>query len=570
MIFFKRLTILFVAVFAVYVCFAENIDKIYMQNLYGINEIVYGEYPDSLVAKCHNGTFIGIEKNGVVAYKGIPYAQQPVGKLRWKPTHEAANDTTVHQAFYFGKSSIQTEWPSELASYYEQGEDCLYLNVWTHANDSLKNLPVVVFIHGGAYAWGGTSDPLYDGQNFVEAHPDVIFVSIGYRTGIMGFIDLWAVDSVGEYKESCNLGLLDQIEALKWIQKNISAFGGNPNNVTLFGQGSGAGCVSLLTVMEQAKGLMNRVIIESGTVALTYNKVECQQLTKLLLKETKATCMNDLLKLSESELKKINENLNGYANYPMRDGYVLPEDLYGAYDNTDNSVDMLIGTNSDEFRYWITEVGGLNAYKLMVPILFGNNCNIMTNTDRNIADDFINKKKIKKVWRITEFYNDVIYRLPSINQATSNSRKNSNTYMYYWTYPSTQKDLKACQGVELPFVLNNLDQNVYDDEMLDSTLAKIIQQMWVNFIKYGNPSTETFEWPQYSEKNRATVFINKENKIVKDPLLSQRKKLEAMPKYYLNGNDNSNTLRMPWIYKIAAASAGVIGAGLIVALIICL
>lgn len=565
--FHKIVILIFILLGCASMSFAENEDKLYMQSLYGVNDTIVGEYPDSLSAKCTNGTFVGVQNNGVTVFKGIPYAQQPVGNLRWRPAKEANADTNVYQAYYFGKSSIQTEWPSELASYYEQGEDCLYLNVWTHANDSLQNLPVVVLIHGGSYAWGGTSDPLYDGQNFVEAHPDVIFVSIGYRTGIMGFIDLWAIDSVGEYKESCNLGLLDQVEALKWIQKNIAAFGGDPTNVTLLGQGSGAGCVSLLTVMEQAKGLMKRVIIESGSVALTYSKLECQALTKQLLKETKATTMNDLLKLSTDDLKKLNEKLNGYANFPMRDGLVIPEDLYGAYEYNSN-VDMLIGTNSDEFRYWIPEVGGMLSYKMMTPILLGNNVRMMSIQDQNLAEDFINRRKTKKVWRITEFYNDVIYRLPAINQAVANSHQDENTYMYYWTYPSTKKNLKACQGVELPLVLNNLDQNVYDDEVMDSTMANKVQEMWVNFIKTGNPSCEKMVWQPYNDKSRYTMFLNKECKIVKDPMLSQRKRLESMTKYYINGNDVSNTLRMPWIYKVAATSAGVIGAGVIVGLII--
>lgn len=564
-----------ISVFLFFVCFfstlfAENGDKQYMQDMYGVNEVIVGEYPDSLAAVCHNGIFVGTKKNGVTVYKGIPYAQQPVGALRWRPAPEALPDTTVRQALYYGKSPIQTEWASELASYYEQGEDCLYLNVWTHANDTLKNLPVVVFIHGGSYGWGGTSDPLYEGQNFVEAHPDVIFVSIGYRTGIMGFIDLWAVDSVGDYKESCNLGLLDQIEALKWIQKNIAAFGGDPSNVTLFGQGAGAGCVSLLTIMEQARGLMKRVIMESGSVALTYSKLECQPLTKLLLKETKATSMDDLLKLSTDELKEVNEHLNGYANYPMRDGFVLPEDLYAAYENGNSDVDMLIGTNEDEFRYWITEVGGMSAYKMMLPILFANNTGEMTSTDKNIADDFINRRKIKKVWRITDFYTDVVYRIPAINQAEANSKKNKNTFMYCWTFPSTKKNLRACQGVELPYVMNNLDQNVFDEEIVDSSMAKNIQSMWVNFIKTGNPSTGDIVWEPYTEKSRYTMMLNKNCKLEKDPMASQRKRLESMPNYYLNGNDNANTLRMPWIYKLAATSAAIIGAGVVITLIICL
>ena len=220
------------------------------------------------------------------------------------------------------------------------------------------SLAVMVFFHGGSYGWGATSDPIYDGQNLVEKYDDIILVTVEYRTGIMGFIDFFSVEGGNEYEESGNLGLLDQVEALRWIQKNIAAFGGNPDNVTIWGESAGAGSVSLLPLINDTEGLFKRIIAESGSVALTYSTEECQNLTQMLLEETGCSTMSELMALPTETLVKVNEKLNDYNNFPERDGVVLPTDLYAAYETgVASDLDMLIGSNADEVRYWINEMG---------------------------------------------------------------------------------------------------------------------------------------------------------------------------------------------------------------------
>ncbi|MCR5783703.1 MAG: carboxylesterase family protein [Clostridia bacterium] len=337
-------------------CGADGHDgtKAQIRALFGDNEIISGDYDDSLAAVCSNGVFVGLADNGVISYKGIPYAEPPVGKLRWKNPVPARNSGTVYQAYYFGRSPIQSEWPSEEGSYYPQSEDCLTLNVWSNAGGPAGGKTVMVFFHGGSYGWGATSDPMYDGHNLVEKYPDIILVTVEYRLGILGFIDFSSVPGGEAYSTSGNLGLLDQICALQWIKKNISAFGGDPDNITIFGESAGAGSVSLIPLIKEADGLYQRVIAESGSVALTYSKEECQNLTKLLLKKSGCTTMDELTALSEEELISLNEELNDYNNFPERDGIVLPEDPYGAYaDGGAAKTDMLIGSNADEVRYWI-------------------------------------------------------------------------------------------------------------------------------------------------------------------------------------------------------------------------
>ena len=266
---------------------------------FGVNKLLAGDFDPSLAARCHNGTFVGKKtEDGILIFKGIPFAKPPVGALRWKKPRLAGHDTGVYEAYYNGKSPIQTEWETERASYYPQGEDCLYLNIWVNTANTEKNKTVMVFFHGGSYGWGGTADPIYDGTNFVRANPDIIMVTVGYRTGLMGFVDFSDVPGGEDYPDAPNLGIWDQIAALRWVKKNIRSFGGNPDAVTIFGESAGGGSVSLLPITPAARGLFRRVIAESGSVALTYSKKECRNFTEKLLKESGARTMDDLMALS--------------------------------------------------------------------------------------------------------------------------------------------------------------------------------------------------------------------------------------------------------------------------------
>ena len=180
-----------------------------MQSLVGHNRELTGRVWDAALAvKCSNGTFVGTQTDGVRSYKGIPYALPPVGRRRWKAPEPAPDGNGVYEARFFGRSCIQTEEASERASLYIQGEDCLTLNIWT-ASEKASPKPVMVFIHGGAYGWGGTSDPLYDGYHLVHRRKDVVLVTINYRTGLFGFIDFSQVQGGEDYRESGNLGLLE-------------------------------------------------------------------------------------------------------------------------------------------------------------------------------------------------------------------------------------------------------------------------------------------------------------------------------------------------------------------------
>ena len=524
-----------------------------IRDSYGVNMTVCGDYDQSLSARCENGIFVGRKSESICEFRGIPFAKPPVGKLRWKAPEPVESSDIVMQAYYNGKSPIQTEWPSEQASYYPQGEDCLYLNIWKNLDDTTPDKPVMVFIHGGSYGWGGTADPMYDGKNFVSAHPDIILVSIGYRIGLMGFVDLSYFEGGEDYPDAPNLGILDQIEALRWIQRNIRAFGGNPKNVTIFGESAGGGSVSLLPMIPCAKGLFCRVIAESGSVALTFSKEECREFSKKLKHMSGAQSVSQLQRLSEFDLQQINEKLNQYNNFPQRDGKLIPLNPYKPYENGETAdVDMLIGTNAEEMNYWIEEVGGMTPYRLLSSIKFENDMKILSASDKKRVRDFMSLKKEDRIWRMSRFYDEMMFRLPAVEQARLHSKNGGKTYMYYWTVPSTLPMHKACHAVELAYVFGNRDETIYTGEPADKSLSDTVMQMWTNFARTGDPSTDSLTWARYSEPERATMVIDRHPYIQNDILRSQRELLSPLLRYMINPSYAMLDYNVPFIRKAVA------------------
>ena len=517
---------------------------------YGENKIIQDKYDVSLSAKCYNGTFVGKANKNVIIFKGIPFAKPPIGDLRWKRPEKVEKSDNVYQAYYNGKTPLQTEWSTERASYYRQGEDCLYLNIWTNrlCNDEKKT--VMVFFHGGSYGWGGTADPLYDGQNFVLSHPDIILVTVGYRTGLMGFVDLSYLEGGENYKDATNLGLLDQIESLRWINQNISSFGGDKDNITIFGESAGGGSVSLLPIIKESHGLYKRVICESGSVALTSSKEESKYFTDLLIKYTKAKSVDDLQKLSEDELKKVNKKLNQYNNFPQRDGRLIPENPYVLYEQgLTKDIDILIGTNANELNYWVGELGGIIPFRFSMPIKYENDIAKLDEESQLKVKQFIKSLHGHSMWRISEFYNEVLFRLPAVKQAEEHKKNGGKTYMYYWTEPSKKKYRKACHAVELAYVFDNLDETIYTGERGDEELAHSVQNMWANFARCGNPSIEDIEWKEYSLGDKETMVLCKDYHMENNILKKQKEVLYDLLDKFISSATGSISYNVPFVWK---------------------
>ena len=536
---------------------------------YGENQPIAGEYDPSLAVKCFNGTFVGKADDEVDVFRGIPFALPPVGELRWKRPEPVHADDGVYEAYYNGKTPIQSEWHTELASYYPQGEDCLYLNIWRSNTCADGKKSVMVFFHGGSYGWGGTADPLYDGKNFVAAHPDIILVTVGYRTGLMGFVDFSSVEGGEAFPDAPNLGLLDQIEALRWIRKNIAGFSGDPERVTIFGESAGGGSVSLLPIIPEAKGLFRRVIAESGSVALTFSKAECADFTRRLLQESGAGSMAELMSMSEEDLMRVNEAVNMYNNFPQRDGRLIPLDPYAPYDHGMTAdIDMLIGTNANEINYWVGEVGGIVPFRFSIPVKFENDMRVLSKADRRTVEKVMSHMKGYKIWRMAEFYNEIMFRLPAVRQAESHAKNGGRAYMYYWTQPSAKPYCGACHAVELAYVFQNPDQTIYTGEPADAELTKTVGDMWANFARGGDPSVPGFEWRAYDLNDRETAVMSLSPYLISDPLRAQREQLSPILRYMINASYATLDYNVPFVRKAvavaatAAAAVAVIGVAL--------
>ena len=511
-------------------------EKARLLALFGENKELKDNPDKEHSVKCLNGVFVPKVDGDVRIFKGIPFALPPINERRWKKAEPIPNSDKVFEAYYNGKSPIQTVIDSERASYYPQSEDCLYLNIWV--NDACKdeNKPIMVFIHGGAYGWGGTADPLYDGLNFIKLHPEVILITIAYRVGIFGFIDLSYLKESDGYEDAPNLGIYDQIEALRWINKNGEAFGGDINNVTIFGESAGGGSVSILPLVKEAKGLFHRVIGESGSLALTYAKEECKAFTDKLIKASGTDSLKELLKLSTEEIAKLNEKLNESNNFPMRDGKLIPIDPYEPYLNGETKdIDMIMGTNANEMYYWIGELGGLFNYSAGMPFKYKEDISKVSKEDLAKIKAFMRVAKGNKIARISEFYNEIMFRLPAIIQAEGHSSFGGNIYMYYWKEQSKIPLYKACHAVELAYVFYNIDETIYTGERADEELARTVSNMWVNFAKTGNPSLEDISWDKYDTKDRKTITFKKGDvKMENDILKEQREILFPIVKYMIN------------------------------------
>ena len=524
-----------------------------IRDSYGVNMTITGGYDQSLSARCENGIFVGQKYDSVCEFRGIPYAEPPLGELRWKAPKSVKSSDTVMQAYYNAKSPIQTEWPSEQASYYHQGEDCLYLNIWKNPDDSTQHKPVMVFFHGGSYGWGGTADPIYDGKNFVSANPDIILVTVGYRIGLMGFVDLSYFEGGEEYPDAPNLGILDQIEALRWVQRNIRAFGGDPKNVTIFGESAGGGSVSLLPIIPRAKGLFCRVIAESGSVALTFSKEECREFSRRLKLLSGANSVSELQSLSEADLKRINEKLNEYNNFPQRDGNLIPIDPYKPYENGETAdIDMLIGTNSEEMNYWIGEIGGIIPFRFSVPVKFENDLKRLSSSEKERVNAFITLQKGRSLWRMVRFYDEMMFRLPAVEQARLHSKNGGKTYMYYWTVPSALPMLKACHAVELAYVFGNVEETIYTGEPADRMLSDTVMRMWTNFARTGDPSTGSLTWERYSEPERATMIIANRPYMKNDILHTRQKLLSPLLRRMISPSYATLDYNVPFVRKLIA------------------
>ncbi len=480
-----------------------------------LNSEITGDYDETLAVKCVNGTFVGTETNGVASWLGIPYAKPPVGGRRFKaPEYVDASDR-VFEARYYGKGAFgSTGYPDCIQKLCS--EDCLYLNIWVNTDDKTAKKPVMVWIHGGAYVVGSGSQISYSGANLVQRHSDIIMVNINYRLNMYGFMDFSSVPGGENFKTApCN-GLLDQAMALRWVHENIAAFGGDPGNVTIFGQSAGGGSVSILPVMKEANRYFQKVIAQSGSTTLAF-PVDCeaaQGKTKALLEYTGCKTMDEIMALSEEKLQEAYVNAVGkFTSCPYYGTEVLPEAPIELYrKGYAKHITIMAGSTADEARLFMGEGPSLNMeeQKLFAQRAVGDAARCLKEADKKYYEEFWRVCRSQEPGLVeTEFINELMFRVPMLQQLDAQSAFNK-TYCYYWSYPGSNAEVGAAHSVELIFVFDFRGvgtSSPFNGTNIPDEIFTTVQQMWTNFARCGNPSTDKVDWKAYSADDRNVLVI---------------------------------------------------------------
>ena len=503
---------------------------------YGENKkITDGNYDKALAVKCVNGTFVGKRtENDVIIYKGIPFVgQQPVGNLRWKAPVDVTPNDGVYEAYYNGKTALQPE--GDPAGQYVQGEDCLYLNVWKAAETSTEKKPVMVWIYGGGFETGGTVDPNYECQNFIKENPEVIVVTIAYRLGALGFLHLSHLPDGKDYPDAQNLGLLDQMMALKWVHENIAGFGGDPDNVTIWGESAGAGSSTLLPLIEGSHKYFKRVIAQSGSPSMTGSTEECIAYTNKIMDALGCKTVADLMKVDPAEVVKTQERLR---TWPERDGRILPLDPHGAYaSGAAKDIDFLHGCNKDESNYLVANLGveNFNAWGAM---LQAEMLSKLTDEEKALVESYC-KDQGEGYERYSHLIDQWLWIAPVFRLSENQTLAGGKSYAYFFTVESSVPYVKSGHAVELSTIFNHPELTALTGRQFDTTFGKTLRKLWVQFAKTGNPSLtaeqsptgKAIEWPLYDVGDKKLMILDEFD--IHAEMESQRKIVDWERTYFL-------------------------------------
>lgn len=481
------------------------------------------------VVETVSGMVEGRYEQGSHVFKGIPYAEPPIAALRWAPPVPVRPWTGIREAFDFGKVAPQILPPSGILDVLNaeepQDEDCLYLNIWSPGLDDSRR-PVLVWIHGGAFTMGSGSQPFYDGR-LLSSRGDVVVVTINYRLGVFGFLDLDGVTG-GRIPATGNEGLLDQICALEWVRDNIAAFGGDPSNVTVFGESAGGMSIGCLLTMPAARGLFHKAILESG-VTVPPADLEAEtgvRLTKMLavdpadVEALRAIPAQKLLAVDMQLRMKMagpGEPVRITVTAPKVDGKILPlSPLDAARRGSTARIPLLIGTNLEEWKLFgmmDQDAAGMNEEMMTDRLKFF----LGSSYSSAIVEAYRNARtarndKASPFELVSAILGDFMFRMPSLAMVESQQRYGVPVYNYLFTWksPALGGALGACHALELGFVFGTYDDLFCGKGAEADELSRNIQDGWIAFARNGNPSCEALgPWPQYDEARPAMILDRK-------------------------------------------------------------
>lgn len=492
------------------------------------------------VVEIAQGTLAGLEKEGILQFRGIPYAAPPVGDRRFRapephPGWEGVRDATRFESMSVQESGGVTAFLGDAVD--SSSEDCLFLNISTPACDDRKR-PVMVWIHGGGFINGSSSTPWYDGTS-LAARGDVVVVTLNYRLGALGF--LWLGDLDDRYRSSGVNGLLDQAAALAWVRDNITAFGGDPDNVTIFGESAGAMSVSTLLALPAARGLFHKAIAQSGAAHNTFTPAMGAAMTQQFMEKLGVKDLDGLLTASADDIAvaatkveaKLYDDPSGLggptgialamAFQPVVDGVHLPVNpLHAVANGSAADVPFMTGTNLDEWNLFaLMSPGGLDDPKLLERLerIFG--------SGHRVRDTYAAERpgaSPDDLWNAV--LTDATFRIPAIRLVEAREAATSSTwqYLFTWATPAFGGVVKSCHALEIPFVFGVLGNSGAElflggpvgDEL--HALSATMQDAWLSFARTGDPG-----WPAWDSESRLTYRFDIECEELSDPMGSERR-----------------------------------------------
>ena len=481
----------------------------------------------SPITSTQYGLILGREKNGVLLFNGIPYAEAPVGDRRFKRPVSPASWDDIRDATRFGPAAPQLPSGGMTDSLsVNWNEDCLFLNVCTPGVDQKKR-PVLVWIHGGAYRSGQGAVPWYNGTSFA-LNGDIVVVSINYRLGALGFTDLSRFGD--SYATSGINGICDQIRALKWVRDNISGFGGDPSKVTIAGESAGGFSVATLLGCEQAQGLFRRAIPQSGAAHHTLTEKVGRVVADLLMDELAVESIAELKEASVMDILKaqaradVRYNQMGIGNgvqafYPVEQNEVLPIPLRESIrSGVGASVPVLTGTNKDENTLFVME-------------------EISSERLRSQAETY-GKESLVDAYRemlpgatetelAIELGTDFTFKIPAVRHVEDRIAQGADTWMYQFDWESRNVRLKATHALEIPFVFNTLRSSGVDAFIgggeLPQAVSDEMHSVWTSFIQGDEPG-----WPKYDLEKRTVKHFDNNSSLVDNGELQRLKAWEGV------------------------------------------
>ena len=441
--------------------------------------------------------------NEVRVFKGIPYAAPPVGDLRWRPPQPPAKWDDVRKADQFGPTCLPNRAANNAPA---PSEDCLYINVWTPAKSASDKRPVFVWTYGGGFTGGSGSEPRYDGEAL--AKKGIVVITYNYRLGAFGFMAHPELTKESGHNASGNYGMMDMAAALRWVQRNISAFGGDPQKVTIGGESAGAFLVSSMVGSPEGKGLFKRAIAQSGAwmginIGHMTTREQAEEAGVKLAEAAGAKTLADLRSKPAADIVKATRGGVGV----VVDGWYIPEDLSQTFARAkENDVDILVGSNRDEGTFFTGPGRGANAtqFTSRSKERFGNLADSYaklypSSTDAEAADSQLRDQRDEFGWHMREW------------ALLQEKKARDKAYLYFFTRVPPVAEGRPSRGathtVELSYMFNNLLPGTPWTDM-DRKLADTMSSYWANFIATGNPNAKGLpEWPVYSQKSDQAMIL---------------------------------------------------------------